>query len=114
MEGKVAFEGTVEHKCDIKPNISPEYRKLMRGRLEKSMKKERVTQTIQAADVEYRAVGRDLNKKRKAEEKRARIDKDELMNAVFSIFEKRTFFDLKSITSMTNQPTVLTFSVSYS
>jgi len=105
-DGRMAIEGTVEFSCDVKPQYSEEYKRLCRGRLDKSMTKTRVLKTIdQEKDKELMKPIRENLTKKKVEDKRERIDKDVLIDKIFTLFEKQAFYDLKTLASETKQPT---------
>ncbi|KAH8961167.1 hypothetical protein BDL97_05G036800 [Sphagnum fallax] len=99
-QGRVAVEGKVEHKFDMKPtnmgNNDEAYRKLCRDRLNKSMLKTRTTQ--------------DSKKKiapgaiKAPEGKRIRKERGELEDIVFKLFERRPNWALKQLVEETDQP----------
>eukprot|EP01018_Ginkgo_biloba_P031688 Gb_14522 [translate_table: standard] len=95
--GKVAVDGKVEHKFDMKPNNQniDDYRKLCRERTEKSQKSK----------------GRQLQDKKKAtapvkaqEMKRTRMDRAELEDILFKLFERQSNWTLKQLVQETDQP----------
>lgn len=47
-----------------------------------------------------------MPKKRKFEEKRERMEKEELIDLIFTTFESATYYDLKTLVAITKQPTV--------
>jgi len=103
INAQVSAEGTVENKCDVKPHNTEEYRKIIKGRHEKSLIRTRVTQTID--DLEVKLVT-GFNKKRKVEDKRERMEKNDLLNLLFSKFEKNSYYDMKTLAESTKQPVV--------
>ncbi|KAG5033842.1 hypothetical protein GLYMA_04G027700v4 [Glycine max] len=118
--GKVAMEGKVEHKFDMKPhgeNIE-EYGKLCRERTNKSMIKNR---QIQVIDNDRGVLMRPMpgmiglvssNSKDKkktqpvkqSDTKRTRRDRGELEDIMFKLFERQPNWALKQLVQETDQP----------
>eukprot|EP01117_Protostelium_nocturnum_P017834 TRINITY_DN7332_c0_g1_i1.p1 TRINITY_DN7332_c0_g1~~TRINITY_DN7332_c0_g1_i1.p1 ORF type:complete len:178 (+),score=76.30 TRINITY_DN7332_c0_g1_i1:185-718(+) len=106
-DGKIAMEGTVEYKCDVRPIESDEYRKLVRQRKEKSEIKLHQVQSISGTEQmrKLRMAAKDPNKRVKEETvKRERMSKEDLIDFLFGLFSERKNWDLKSITERSNQP----------
>ncbi|KAF5206340.1 Transcription initiation factor iif subunit beta [Thalictrum thalictroides] len=119
-QGRVAVEGKVEHKFDMKPhneNIE-EYGKLCRERTNKSMVKSR---QIQVIDNDRGALLRPMpgmvglisssskDKKKTAplkpsDMKRTRRDRGELQDIMFKLFERQPNWALKQLVQETDQP----------
>lgn len=115
--GKLAVEGKVEKKFDMKPNdlSSDEYRKVCRERLDKSRIK---TRTVQVLENDHGvfirpspvAVGPMYALKKKGpvtkapEAKRIRIERGELEDMVFKLFEQQPFWAFKQLVVETQQP----------
>ncbi|XP_043712256.1 transcription initiation factor IIF subunit beta-like isoform X1 [Telopea speciosissima] len=117
-QGRVAVEGKVEHKFDMKPhddNIE-EYGKLCRERTNKSMIK---TRQIQVIDNDRGVLMRPMpgmvglpnsKDKKKAtpvkgsEMKRTRRDRGELEDIMFKLFERQPNWALKQLVQETDQP----------
>lgn len=120
-QGKVAIEGKVEHKFDMKPHNEnmEEYRKMCRERTNKSMIKNRQIQVIDNdRGVHMRPmpgmiglIASNSNKdKRKAtpvkgsDVKRTRRDRGELEDIMFKLFERQPNWTLKQLVQETDQP----------
>ncbi|GAA0145535.1 hypothetical protein Leryth_005305 [Lithospermum erythrorhizon] len=119
-QGRVASEGRVEHKFDMKPHhaSSDEYRKLCRERTTKSMIKNRQIQVIDNdRGVLMRSMPGSLgfsvssskDKKRAApvkgsDVKRTRRDRGELEDIMFKLFERQPNWTLKQLVQETDQP----------
>ncbi|CAK9225607.1 unnamed protein product [Sphagnum troendelagicum] len=123
-QGRVAVEGKVEHKFDMKPtnmgNNDEAYRKLCRDRLNKSMLKTRTTQVLQNDRGGYMrpmpmevwpvSASKDSKKKiapgaiKAPEGKRIRKERGELEDIVFKLFERRPNWALKQLVEETDQP----------
>jgi len=106
-DGQLSMDGNVEYKCDMKLVIGQEYRQLCRDRTVKSNQKNRSIQPMDDSLTLKSISSRDVNtKKRKLEsEKRERMEKNDLIDIIFGIFEKSTYYDIKSLATATNQPT---------
>ncbi|KAE9586733.1 hypothetical protein Lal_00004680 [Lupinus albus] len=118
--GKVAMEGKVEHKFDMKPHGEDieEYGKLCRERTNKSMIKNR---QIQVIDNDRGVLMRPMpgmvglissnskDKKRtqpvkQTDTKRTRRDRGELEDIMFKLFERQPNWALKQLVQETDQP----------
>ncbi|KAB5568185.1 hypothetical protein DKX38_001978 [Salix brachista] len=119
-QGRVAMEGKVEHKFDMKPheeNIE-EYSKLCRERTTKSMIKNRQIQVINNdCGVNMRPMpgmlglissGSKDKKKiqpvKQSDVKRTRRDRGELEDIMFKLFERQPNWALKQLVQETDQP----------
>ncbi|KAJ8762137.1 hypothetical protein K2173_007287 [Erythroxylum novogranatense] len=119
-QGKVAMEGKVEHKFDMKPHGEDieEYGKLCRERTNKSMIKNRQIQVIDNdRGVHMRPMpgmvglisSSSKDKKKTApvkqtDMKRTRRDRAELEDIMFKLFERQPNWALKQLVQETDQP----------
>ncbi|XAR61698.1 DNA helicase [Bertholletia excelsa] len=119
-QGKVAAEGKVEHKFDMKPHNEnlEEYSKMCRERTNKSMIKSRQIQVIDNdRGVHMRPmpgmvglVASSSKDKKKAapvkgsDVKRTRKDRGELEDTMFKLFERQPNWALKQLVQETDQP----------
>ncbi|KAK2971504.1 hypothetical protein RJ640_020910 [Escallonia rubra] len=119
-QGRVAIEGKVEHKFDMKPHNTnmEEYRKMCRERTNKSMIKNRQIQVIDNdRGVHMRPmpgmvglIASNSKDKKKAvpvkgsEVKRTRRDRGELEDIMFKLFERQPNWALKQLVQETDQP----------
>ncbi|KAK3002620.1 hypothetical protein RJ639_021908 [Escallonia herrerae] len=119
-QGRVAIEGKVEHKFDMKPHNTnmEEYRKMCRERTNKSMIKNRQIQVIDNdRGVHMRPMpgmvgliaSNSKDKKKTApvkgsEVKRTRRDRGELEDIMFKLFERQPNWALKQLVQETDQP----------
>jgi len=101
--GTIAAEGDVEYKCDVKPVFSEEYREMTRNRVQLANTKTRTLQRVDDKNLLLPVRGGMLYKKRK-EDKRERVDKHELLDRIFKAFEKATYYDVKTLVEITDQP----------
>ncbi|XP_019156719.1 PREDICTED: transcription initiation factor IIF subunit beta-like isoform X2 [Ipomoea nil] len=119
-QAKVAMEGRIEHKFDMKPHTRnmEEYRKMCRERTNKSMVKNRQIQIIDNdRGVHMRSmpgmlglIASSSKEKKKAapvkgpEVKRTRRDRGELEDIMFKLFERQPNWTLKQLVQETDQP----------
>lgn len=119
-QGRVAMEGKVEHKFDMKPHSETieEYGKMCRERTNKSMIKNRQIQVIDNdRGVHMRPmpgmiglISSNSKDKKKAapvkgpEVKRTRRDRGELEDIMFKLFERQPNWALKQLVQETDQP----------
>eukprot|EP01118_Nematostelium_gracile_P019905 TRINITY_DN9434_c0_g1_i1.p1 TRINITY_DN9434_c0_g1~~TRINITY_DN9434_c0_g1_i1.p1 ORF type:complete len:267 (-),score=58.79 TRINITY_DN9434_c0_g1_i1:84-851(-) len=103
----ITMEGCVESKYDTTPDDTGEYRTLMRNRVQKSNIKLRTTQVIEEeAEVTEKTFAESTRKRKEPEKKREKMSEDELTDELFSIFEKGTYYDIKTLVNRTGQPTM--------
>eukprot|EP01113_Clastostelium_recurvatum_P029552 TRINITY_DN3566_c0_g1_i3.p1 TRINITY_DN3566_c0_g1~~TRINITY_DN3566_c0_g1_i3.p1 ORF type:complete len:280 (-),score=72.65 TRINITY_DN3566_c0_g1_i3:132-971(-) len=118
----VTFSGSVESKLDMEPvsGGDADYRALMRARSVISNRKDRQIKTISATSHEdaapalmapslFRASNPDwINRNSKKEErlmaKRVSRNKDEVLDMLFAAFEKKPFYNLEGLVTLTEQP----------
>ncbi|OWM80888.1 transcription initiation factor IIF subunit beta isoform X2 [Punica granatum] len=119
-QGKVAAEGKVEHKFDMKPHSDniEEYGRLCRERTSKSMVKNRQIQVIDNdRGVHMRpmpgmlgiisSTTKDKKKTqpvKQSDMKRTRRDRGELEDIMFKLFERQPNWALKQLVQETDQP----------
>ncbi|XP_062165398.1 transcription initiation factor IIF subunit beta [Alnus glutinosa] len=119
-QGKVAIEGKVEHKFDMKPHGEnlEEYGRLCRERTNKSMIKNRQIQVIDNdRGVHMRpmpgmiglisSTSKDKKKTapvKQSDMKRTRRDRGELEDIMFKLFERQPNWALKQLVQETDQP----------
>lgn len=119
-DGKVAVDGKVEHKFDMKPHTQniDDYRRLCRERTNKSNFKARQVQVIDNDRGGYNPMqgmmdfSSILSKDKKGsaapvkaqEMKRTRMDRGELENILFKLFERQSNWTLKQLVMETDQP----------
>jgi transcription initiation factor TFIIF subunit beta len=119
-EGKVSIDGKVEHKFDMKPHSQniDDYRRLCRERTNKSNFRTRQVQVIDNDRGGYNPMqgmmdfSSILSKDRRGsaapiktqEMKRTRMDRGELENILFKLFERQSNWTLKQLVMETDQP----------
>ncbi|KAL3701931.1 hypothetical protein R1sor_019953 [Riccia sorocarpa] len=118
-QGKIAVEGKVEHKFDMKPSSigDEEYRKLCRERLNKSLVKTRTLQRLENDRGSYmrpmpmatfplptKDKKKPIAPPKQPEGKRIRRERNELEDIVFKLFERQSNWSLKQLVHETDQP----------
>ncbi|KAK4753450.1 hypothetical protein SAY87_022248 [Trapa incisa] len=119
-QGKVAVEGKVEHKFDLKPHSDniEEYSKLCRERTNKSMIKNRQIQVLDnnlgmhmrpmpgmAGIISTAAKDKKkVQPVKQTDMKRTRMGKGELEDIMFKLFERQPNWALKQLVQETDQP----------
>jgi transcription initiation factor TFIIF subunit beta len=97
------MDRTVEYRCEMEPTYGEEYRRILKNRTAKSNIKTRQTQQIEEKDI---VENRPTFIARERREKYTRMEKNELIDVLFSLFEQSTYYDLKTLAMTTKQPTV--------
>jgi len=107
---KIALEGVVVQRAECRPAVSESYMKLKRIQIEESSKPVRLSQQLDKAvtnnykPVANHAYNREYDKKKKEEGKRARADKQQVLDMLFSAFEKHQYYNIKDLVDITKQP----------
>ncbi|KAL4220343.1 General transcription factor IIF subunit 2 [Mactra antiquata] len=106
---KIAIEGKVIQRAECRPVVDSSYVNLKKEQRVVMNKPRREIKQIalpvnvykpksdHKANIEYQ-------KKMKEEGKRIRMDKDEVQNKLFSIFEKHQYYNIVDLVRLTNQP----------
>ncbi|KAM9486707.1 general transcription factor IIF subunit 2b isoform 2-T2 [Clarias gariepinus] len=109
---QITLEGMVVQRAECRPAVSESYMKLKKLQIEKSMKPLRLSQQLEKAiTTNYKPVSNHTNnmeyeKKKKEEGKRARADKQKVLEMLFSAFEKHQFYNIKDLVEITKQPVI--------
>ncbi|XP_007246735.1 general transcription factor IIF subunit 2 isoform X2 [Astyanax mexicanus] len=109
---KIALEGVVVQRAECRPAASENYMKLKKLQIEESLKPHRFSQQLdKAVTTNYKPVANhaynlDYEKKKKEEGKRARADKQQVLDMLFSAFEKHQFYNIKDLVDITKQPVI--------
>ncbi|KAK1167728.1 general transcription factor IIF subunit 2 [Acipenser oxyrinchus oxyrinchus] len=107
---KLALEGVVVQRAECRPAVSENYMKLKRLQIEESSKPVRLSQQLdKAVTTNYKPVANHIynveyDKKKKEEGKRARADKQQVLDMLFSAFEKHQYYNIKDLVDITKQP----------
>ncbi|KAI1241854.1 General transcription factor IIF subunit 2, partial [Lamprotornis superbus] len=113
---KLALEGIVVQRAECRPAASENYMKLKRLQIEESSKPVRLSQQLdKAVTTNYKPVANhqyniEYEKKKKEDGKRARADKQQVLDMLFSAFEKHQYYNIKDLVDITKQPVCLSAS----
>ncbi|XP_056134551.1 general transcription factor IIF subunit 2 isoform X2 [Lampris incognitus] len=109
---KIALEGVVVQRAECRPAVSESYMKLKRIQIEESSKPIRLSQQLEKAvtnnykPVSNHAYNLEYERKKKEEGKRARADKQQVLDMLFSAFEKHQYYNIKDLVDITKQPVI--------
>uniref|UniRef100_A0A3B4EEA9 General transcription factor IIF subunit 2 n=1 Tax=Pygocentrus nattereri TaxID=42514 RepID=A0A3B4EEA9_PYGNA len=112
LTNKIALEGVVVQRAECRPAASENYMRLKRLQIEESSKPHRFSQQLdKAVTTNYKPVANhaynlDYEKKKKEEGKRARADKQQVLDMLFSAFEKHQYYNIKDLVDITKQPVI--------
>nr|XP_054771701.1 general transcription factor IIF subunit 2-like [Lytechinus pictus] len=107
---KLSVEGKVVERLECRPVGSDSYMMMKRKQIELAHKPTKVTQQIKVRRVNaYKPIARhkhlaEYEKKKKEEGKKPRLEKEKLMDILFSAFENHQFYQLKDLSRITQQP----------
>ncbi|KAJ0056364.1 hypothetical protein NL108_006869, partial [Boleophthalmus pectinirostris] len=107
---KIALEGMVVQRAECRPAVSESYMKLKRLQIEESSKPARLSQQLEKiVTSNYKPVANHANnleyeRRKKEEGKRARADKQQVLDMLFSAFEKHQYYNIKDLVDITKQP----------
>uniref|UniRef100_A0A7N6B5M1 General transcription factor IIF subunit 2 n=1 Tax=Anabas testudineus TaxID=64144 RepID=A0A7N6B5M1_ANATE len=107
---KIALEGVVVQRAECRPAVSESYMRLKKLQIEESSKPVRLSQQLEkAVTSNYKPVANHANnleyeRKKKEEGKRARADKQQVLDMLFSAFEKHQYYNIKDLVDITKQP----------
>ncbi|XP_020794566.1 general transcription factor IIF subunit 2-like isoform X2 [Boleophthalmus pectinirostris] len=109
---KIALEGMVVQRAECRPAVSESYMKLKRLQIEESSKPARLSQQLEKiVTSNYKPVANHANnleyeRRKKEEGKRARADKQQVLDMLFSAFEKHQYYNIKDLVDITKQPVI--------
>ncbi|XP_068595243.1 general transcription factor IIF subunit 2 isoform X3 [Brachionichthys hirsutus] len=109
---KIALEGVVVQRAECRPAVSDSYMRLKRLQIEESSKPVRLSQQLQnPVTNNYKPVANhsynlEYERKKKEEGKRARADKHQVLDMLFSAFEKHQYYNIKDLVDITKQPVI--------
>ncbi|CAB1327382.1 unnamed protein product [Coregonus sp. 'balchen'] len=106
---KISLEGVVVQRAECRPAVSESYMKLKRLQMEELSKPVRLSQQLdKAVTTNYKPVANhsyNWNRQEKKEDgKRARADKQQVLDMLFSAFEKHQYYNIKDLVDITKQP----------
>nr|KAF6368604.1 general transcription factor IIF subunit 2 [Myotis myotis] len=109
---KLSLEGIVVQRAECRPAASENYMRLKRLQIEESSKPVRLSQQLdKVVTTNYKPVANhqyniEYERKKKEDGKRARADKQYVLDMLFSAFEKHQYYNLKDLVDITKQPVV--------
>ncbi|XP_054467887.1 general transcription factor IIF subunit 2 isoform X2 [Anoplopoma fimbria] len=109
---KIALEGVVVQRAECRPNVSESYMRLKKLQIEELAKPVRLSQQLdRVVTSNYKPVANhtynlEYERKKKEEGKRARADKQQVLDMLFSAFEKHQFYNIKDLVDITKQPVI--------
>ncbi|NP_001187504.1 general transcription factor IIF subunit 2 [Ictalurus punctatus] len=109
---KIALEGLVVQRAECRAAANEHYMRLKRLQIEESSKPHRFSQQLdKAVTTNYKPVANhaynlDYEKKKKEEGKRARADRQQVLDMLFSAFEKHQYYNIKDLVDITKQPVI--------
>lgn len=116
IDYSLEIEGKIEQECLVKPIINPTYKQLVKERNAKSNQPKRIIQYLdqERTDVKYGVLAPIsentlLTKKKQkfsSEHKRERLPRAELLDLLFTAFEKYPRWTLKGLVNYSKQPVV--------
>eukprot|EP00794_Sanderia_malayensis_P010808 gene10808-11962_t len=108
-----AFEGKIVKRADCRPIENPGYLSLKKNAIRLAVQPKRKTQQITGLvpatnfkPVRDHKFNIEREKKRKDEGKRARAEREEVLEMLYSAFEKHQYYGLKDLVKLTQQPVV--------
>ncbi|XP_074657811.1 general transcription factor IIF subunit 2-like isoform X2 [Tubulanus polymorphus] len=106
---KVSVEGKVIQRAECRPMADKNYMNLKRKQIEETNKPQREVIQLDKIHNAYKPVNNhrfniEHDLKKKEEGKRARSDKDVVMEMLFSAFEKHQYYNIKDLVTITKQP----------
>ncbi|XP_055766507.1 general transcription factor IIF subunit 2 isoform X3 [Salvelinus fontinalis] len=107
---RISLEGLVVQRAECRPAASENYMKLKRLQIEELSKPVRLSQQLEkAVTTNYKPVANhsynlEYDRKKKDEGKRARADKQQVLDMLFSAFEKHQYYNIKDLVDVTKQP----------
>ncbi|XP_048833838.1 general transcription factor IIF subunit 2b [Brienomyrus brachyistius] len=107
---KLVLEGVVVQRAECRPAVSENYMQLKRLQIEESSKPVRLSQQLEKpVTTNYKPVSNhtynvEYEKKKKEEGKRARGDRQQVLDMLFSAFEKHQYYNIKDLVDITKQP----------
>ncbi|XP_062866967.1 general transcription factor IIF subunit 2 isoform X2 [Trichomycterus rosablanca] len=109
---KIALEGLVVQRAECRPAASENYMRLKRLQIEESSKPQRFSMQLEKpVTTNYKPVANhtnnlDYDKRKREEGKRARADRQQVLDMLFSAFEKHQYYNIKDLVDITKQPVI--------
>jgi len=106
---KIRILGKVHQRLECRPLPDMQYMALKKDEIRKASQPTRQVQQLERPVQSYKPVSDHKNnieyqERKKAEGKKARDDKDKVLEMLFSAFEKHQYYNVKDLVKITNQP----------
>jgi len=106
---KLALEGKVGHRAECRPINNKTYMDLKKDSIVRAIEPTRKAMTLKAPVNAYKPVSNHASNlayeaKKKTEGKKARDDKDAVMEMLFALFEKHQYYKINDLVKHTRQP----------
>lgn len=106
---KLCLEGKIQQKLECKPYADKGYMLLKAETFRKAAQPMRKVQQLDRIVQNYKPVANhkhniEYEEKKKAEGKKARDDKDAVLEMMFAAFEKHQYYNIKDLVRITKQP----------
>ncbi|GFT32445.1 general transcription factor IIF subunit 2 [Nephila pilipes] len=107
--GKLVLGGHVLQKGECRPLADKRYMDLKRDMILKASQPERQVKQLSKAVTSFKPISDhkhniEYEQKKKAEGRKARDDKDKVMDMLFAAFEKHQYYNIKDLEKITKQP----------
>ena len=113
QDSQFAFEGKVAKRADCRPVENPNYLLLKKNAIKKAGQPTRqikqITEVVPGTTfkpINDHKFNIERDKRRKEEGKRARGEKEEVLEKLYTAFEKHQYYTLKDLVHLTQQPVV--------
>ncbi|CAB1328732.1 unnamed protein product [Coregonus sp. 'balchen'] len=107
---KISLEGIVVQRAECRPAVNQNYMKLKKLQIEVSTKPQRLTEQMDKAvtnnfkPVSNHVANVECEKKKKTEGRMVRAERQQVMDMLFSAFEKHQYYNIKDLVVVTKQP----------
>lgn len=106
---KISLEGQVAERAECRPVGGDNYMKMKRLQIRNALQPQRTTKAIDKRPIfkptSNRTVNTFFDKKKKSDEgKKARLERDQVMDMLFKAFEKHQYYSFKDLVQITQQP----------
>ncbi|KAK4307405.1 hypothetical protein Pmani_020834 [Petrolisthes manimaculis] len=106
---KLYMEGQVIQKFECQPVVDNNYLNQKRAAVLKAGQPARKAEFIDRPCLSYRPISKhkyniEVEERKKAEGKKARDDKDKVMEMLYAAFEKHQYYNIKDLQKLTRQP----------
>ena len=106
---KLTLEGKIQQKLECRPYADKGYMRLKAETFRKAAQPARQVQQLDRIVQNYKPVANhkhniEYEEKKKAEGKKARDDKDAVLEMMFAAFEKHQYYNIKDLVRITKQP----------